>query len=178
MTGLSTRFDLHCIDDRLLVGAAFPCEATRELVEAHGVSAIVDLRAEDCDDERALADHGVAFLHLPTPDHGAVSQPMLRAGVAFASRRMDSGDTVLVHCQHGIGRSALLALCVMVHRGWAPLDALERAKQRRGLLSPSPTQFEGWRRWLDSHAIGRGVCWRAPTFEEFAAIAYRHLRSA
>ncbi len=55
---------------------------------------------------------------------------------------------MLIHCQHGIGRSALLALCVLVDQGWQPLDALTHAKDRRAQVSPSRSQYEGWAAWL------------------------------
>ena len=173
-----TRCDFHAFDQGLYVGAAFPCEAIPCIASVYAISAVVDLREEACDDEAALARQGIGFLHLPTPDHAAVSQPMLRRGVDFVVSELDRGGTVLVHCQHGIGRSALLALCVMVERGMAPLDALARAKARRGVVSPSPQQYEGWRRWLDDHARRTRAQWRTPDFDEFAAIAYRHLRHA
>ncbi|MDB5572111.1 MAG: Dual specificity protein phosphatase [Hyphomicrobiales bacterium] len=168
--------NLSRVDERLFVGGAFHCDSIPAIVAAHRIGAVVDLREEACDDEGALAAHGVAFLHLPTPDMCAVSVPMLQRGVAFASGAIAQGRSVLIHCQHGIGRSALLALCVMVHGGLAPLDALERAKTARPLVSPSPAQFEGWRAWLSVHARAAGPPWKEPSFDEFAAIAYRHLR--
>lgn len=167
------RCDFHAFDRGLFVGAAFPCEAAPCIGSVYGVSAVVDLREEACDDCETLALHGIDLLHLPTPDLEPASLPMLRHGVAFVSPRLDAGETVLIHCQHGIGRSALLALCVMVARGMAPLDALTRAKSRRAIVSPSPQQFEGWRGWLEDHAGRASVSWRPPSFDEFAAIAYR-----
>jgi protein-tyrosine phosphatase len=94
---------------------------------------------------------------------------MLDAGVAFASNQRQLGRKLLIHCQHGIGRSALLALCVMVDQGWAPLDALARAKDAREAVSPSPSQYRGWAAWLEQ----RGKT--APDFYTFGCIAYRHL---
>ncbi|MFN3892237.1 MAG: dual specificity protein phosphatase family protein [Beijerinckiaceae bacterium] len=171
-----TRCDFHAFDPGFYVGAAFPCEAVPCIASVYGVSAVVDLRDEACDDAGALARHGIELLHLPTPDLEPVSLPMLREGVAFVTPRLEAGEAVIVHCQHGIGRSALLALCVMVARGMAPLDALVRAKERRGVVSPSPRQYEGWRAWLEDRRRVTAAAWAAPTFDEFAAIAYRHLR--
>jgi protein-tyrosine phosphatase len=155
------------------VGAAYPCEAVPCIASVYGVSAVVDVREEACDDGVALARQGIDLLHLPTPDLAPLSQAMLHRGVAFVAPRLDAGETVLIHCQHGIGRSVLLALCVLVARGAEPLDALARAKARRGVVSPSPEQFEGWREWLEDCASCRSVNWRPPSFDEFAAIAYR-----
>lgn len=161
--------DFHWVMNGLAVGACFAMERAAELAGTSGVRAVVDLRSEDCDDERALADAGIAFLHLPTPDLLAASAETLDQGVAFVRSHLDRGESVLVHCQHGIGRSALLALCVMVDSGFAPLDALQQAKERRARVSPSEAQYRGWADWLARH--GHPV----PSYHDFGCIAYRHL---
>lgn len=150
----------------LLVGGEVWPEEWPTLV-AEGVAAVIDLRDEAVDDAGALAALGLAFLHLPTPDHHPPSPQALDAGVAFA--RGTSGP-VLVHCREGVGRSAVLALCVLADAGEAPLAALERAKAARWQVSPSPAQYEAWAAWLRA----RGVA--PPGFDAFAAVAYRHLR--
>lgn len=164
------------ITPTLAVGGSFPPEAIETLARDHGVAAVVDARAEAVDDEALMARHGIAFLHLPTDDMFALSDDDLDAGVAFASAHIDRGERVVIHCEHGIGRSALLALCVLVARGEAPLGALERAKTARARVSPSPHQFEGWAKWLDRHRRQTGAKWSLPSFDAFADIAYRHLR--
>jgi hypothetical protein len=72
----------------------------------------------------------------------------------------------------------VLALCVMVMRGHAPLEALDLMKNRRGQVSPSPVQFECWTGWLERHASEHDVDWMTPSFEQFKAIAYRHLMTS
>jgi protein-tyrosine phosphatase len=139
------------------------------LVLEHGIRAVVDLRAEDRDDERQLRAAGIDLLHLPTPDLEPASAAMLDQGVAYVADRIGRGDKVLIHCQHGIGRSALLALCVLVDQGCEPLDALRRAKQARGVVSPSRSQYDGWAGWLASRGIA------PPDYHSFGCIAYRHL---
>ena len=155
----------------LAVGGSFPARQTERLTREHRIRAVVDLRNEDVDDEPLLRSLGVALLHLPTQDMCGVDRTHLDRGVEFASRHLDRGDRVLVHCEHGIGRSATLALCVLVSRGAAPLDALSLAKDRRALVSPSPAQFEAWAAWLRDAGVA------VPDFEAFARIAYRHLRT-
>jgi hypothetical protein len=168
--------NLSWITPHLAVGGSFASERAGELARAHQVRAVVDLRSESRDDEVLLVSHGVSFLHLPTDDHCAVSARMLDEGVAFVNRHLDRGERVLVHCEHGIGRSATLALCVLVSRGAAPLDALEQAKSARALVSPSPAQYHAWIGWLEAWAAERAVLWSVPDFDAFAAIAYRHLQ--
>ena len=143
-----------------------------DLATAHGIGAVVDLRQEDRDDEERLRAAGIDFLHLPTPDLQPVTADMLEEGVRFTRAHTDAGRKVLIHCQHGIGRSALLALCVLVDRGWEPLDALRHAKDRRAAVSPSESQYRGWASWLQS----RGK--QAPDYHTFGCIAYRHFAGA
>lgn len=172
------RFNLDWISRDLAVGGRFPADGVRHLAESLRVRAVVDVRSEAKDDETILLEHGIAFLHLPTPDHGALGADMLEDGVAFACRHLDRGERVLIHCEHGIGRSATLALCVLVERGMEPLAALELAKARRELVSPSRAQYECWARWLAGLARERRSGWEVPSFDAFKAIAYRHLRES
>jgi protein-tyrosine phosphatase len=162
----------------LAVGGHVPTDRVEDLARKFAIKAVVDLRLEARDDERVLHEHGLTFLHLPTEDLCAVSQGSLDDGVAFANRHLDRGERVLVHCEHGIGRSATLALCVLVSRGLAPLEALELAKTRRPLVSPSPAQYEAWIQWLISRQRPSEESWTIPSFDSFKAIAYRHLKES
>jgi predicted protein tyrosine phosphatase len=82
---------------------------------------------------------------------------------------------VLVHCEHGVGRSALLALCVLVARGEAPLAALERAKSARPRVSPSPEQLAAFAAWVRRWAARSGAEVAVPTLDDLGRIAWRHL---
>ncbi len=133
------------VTDHLAVGGSFHPGQTERLTREHGIRAVVDLRNEDVDDERLLRRHGIALLHLPTQDMCGVDQEHLDRGVRFASRHLDRGERVLVHCEHGIGRSAVLALCILVQRGRAPLDALALLKDRRGRSRRRPSNSRAGR---------------------------------
>lgn len=170
--------DLSWVTPQLAVGGSYPPAAAAHLARSLGVRHVVDLRVETRDDEVVLRGHGIELLHLPTRDACAVSLTMLDDGVAWVATRIARGDKVFVHCQHGIGRSALLVLCVLVARGDAPLHALERAKGARRKVSPSPEQLEAFRAWIASWRARTGAEVAIPTFDALAAIAYRHLREA
>jgi hypothetical protein len=163
------RPDFHWLSESVALGGCFPVERAGELALAHGIAAVVDLRAEDCDDQAELRRAGIELLHLATPDLEPASLEHLERGVSFVRERTRRGEKVLIHCQHGIGRSALLALCVLVDEGWHPLDALAHVKNRREVVSPSLSQYEGWASWLRS----RGAA--VPDYHTFGCIVYRHL---
>jgi predicted protein tyrosine phosphatase len=162
----------------LAVGGAFPRAGAQTLAAVHGVGAVVDLRAEDRDDDEALAALGIAFLHLPTEDRDGVALPMLDRGVAFAAEMAGQGRRVLIHCENGVGRSANLALCVLADRGYAPMAALRLLKDRRALVSPSRAQFESWREWLGRRPARGDAPATLPDWEGFMRIAYQHLATS
>jgi protein-tyrosine phosphatase len=165
--------DLSWITDTLAIGGSFAPNQTEALARDHGVAAVVDVRGEACDDEVLLAKHGIELLHLPTIDFEPISPRMLERGIAFATAHLAEGHRVLVHCAQGIGRSALLGLCVLVECGHAPISALALAKARRKQVSPSRVQYEAWAQWLVSRRDERGAHWSVPTFDQFKSIVHR-----
>jgi predicted protein tyrosine phosphatase len=167
--------DLHFVTPELAVGASFPMRAASRLARRHGIGRVIDLRVEGRDDERVLRVHGIDLLHLPTQDCCAVSPSHLRDGVAFALEGIRKGLRVLVHCQYGIGRSALLALCVLVALGDAPLDAMSRLKEARPAVSPGPEQLEAFVEWCQEVRAQSGASWAVPSAQRLGAIAWRHL---
>ena len=167
--------DLHFVTPGLAVGASYPMEAAARLAAEHGIARVVDVRVEACDDEAVLRLHGIRLLHLPTEDTRAVSQRMLRDGAEFVSEGLDAGEAVLVHCQYGIGRSALVALCALVYRGVPPIAALAAAKRARPVISPSPDQLEALRRFSERIRLERGAPWEVPSLQTLGEIAWRHL---
>lgn len=159
--------DLSWLTSELAIGGSVDGDLVELLVRDHGITAIVDVRSEDCDDMALLRTHGVALLHLPTDDLCAIDDAMLDAGVQFAMSAIGAGRRVLVHCERGVGRSALLALCILVEQGLPPLAALALAKERRGRMTLSPKQFDAWAEWLRRRGCD------VPELRQFASIAYR-----
>jgi protein-tyrosine phosphatase len=170
--------NLDWVTPELAVGGRFPRQAVEHLARSLSIRHVVDVRREACDDACVLREHGITLLHLPTEDTCAISRPMLQQGVAWVGEHLGRGHKVYIHCEHGIGRSALLALCVLVELGHAPLEALARAKQVRPRVSPSPAQLEAFIAWCEEWRVQQARPWRTPGFEELAAIAYSHLRPA
>ena len=160
--------DLSWVTPHLAVGARFEMDEAAELARRQGIDRVVDLRSECCDDEEVLRGHGIVLLRLPTDDRCAVSQEMLDEGVAWVEAQLGAGRRVFIHCEHGIGRSALLALCVLVFGGHDPLEALGLVKQSRRKASPSPEQLEAFRTWVSRRAAGVLV----PPLEALGRIAW------
>jgi hypothetical protein len=168
MTGVAC--DFNWITEDLAIGGRCAMEHAETLAREHGVGAVIDLRAEDCDDPRVWGECGLLFLHLPTDDHAAIDLAMIDQGVAFARSARAMARRLLVHCEHGIGRSAMLVLCILTDRGVEPMAALRLVKERRARVSPSPAQYEGWVAWLRLRTPSGQAA--PPTYAAFAEVAY------
>jgi hypothetical protein len=169
--------DVDWITESLAIGSRPDDEHVPLLARELGIRHVVDLRSEDCDDAQLLGEHGIELLHLPTEDACAIEEGTLREGVAWVNARIEDGGRILVHCAHGIGRSALLSVCVLVSRGDAPLQALERAKTARSAVAPNPAQLASFVRFCAEQRAARSERWPLPSFPEMAEIAYRSLAS-
>jgi len=166
----SEELDLSWVTPQLAVGGSFPMERAADLLHDLGVARVVDVRGECCDDEAVLRESGLLLLSLPTEDRCAISQRMLDDGVLWVREQLRAGHRVLIHCEYGIGRSALLALCVLADSGLGAIPALAALKEARRKVAPSPEQLEGFRTWLSRRGL------HAHPLEAFFAIAYAHLR--
>jgi protein-tyrosine phosphatase len=176
-TTVPWELNLSWVTRELAVGGRFPMAAAAHLATGLGIRRVVDVRVEEVDDEVVLRTHGIELLHLPTLDTRAVSIPMLHEGVRWIRAQLADGHKVYVHCEHGIGRSALVACCALVGQGLAPLEALEVAKRDRPQISPSPEQLQAFIDWAAEWSAMAPVPWRPPTLEQLTRIAYRHLRT-
>jgi protein-tyrosine phosphatase len=73
-------------------------------------------------------------------------------GVAWVCDALEREDRVLIHCQRGVGRSPMLATCVLVARGLDLPTALRQLKQARCRVSPSPPQLQAIMVWVETRA--------------------------
>jgi hypothetical protein len=153
------------------LGRAFAPDAVPYLANTLNVRHVIDCRQEACDDAALLARHGIGLLHLPTPDRHAMAEPLLREGVAWAMERLERGERVFIHCEHGVGRSAQLALCVLVGLGDAPLAAMERAKEARPAVCPGTAQLRAFLAWCEGWREERGAVWELPTLADLEQAA-------
>ncbi|GAA4344866.1 hypothetical protein GCM10023165_28390 [Variovorax defluvii] len=168
--------NFNWITELIAVGGSFPSACAEMLAREHHIEAVIDLRGEAMPDAHAYQRHGITLLHLPTSDMHPVETPDLEHGIRFANEFLDQEKRVLIHCEYGIGRSATLALCLMVHRGHPPLEALALMKKQRPVVAPSPPQFACWSAWLESYRFSQEVDWDVPSFAQFKALAYERGR--
>ncbi|MHB8674743.1 MAG: protein-tyrosine phosphatase family protein [Candidatus Limnocylindrales bacterium] len=140
--------DLSWIVDDLAVGSrVLPSEWPA--IARSRIGAVVDCRAEARDPAQLLENLGIAFLHLPTVDSGAFNLWQVVQGVDWIEQQRAARRRVLVHCQHGKGRSVLVAAAALTRRGMSAEEALALIRARRPIVTPTPGQIARLREYAN-----------------------------
>ncbi|MGZ3665894.1 MAG: protein-tyrosine phosphatase family protein [Ktedonobacterales bacterium] len=137
---LPDRLNMSWVTPQLAVGGRIHRDDIHRLA-ASGVTRVVDTRSEHKDDENALAQEGIGLLYLPTPDTFPLTVEQLEEGSAWINRQIDDKQRVLIHCEHGVGRSVLLTAASLVARGMSAHDALALIQRKRWQAAPNHRQI-------------------------------------
>jgi protein-tyrosine phosphatase len=112
-------------------------------IRAEGVDTVVSLLEPSEEAELGLefegaecATQGLAYFSLPIPDRGLPADARLSDLSAKLEDQLRRASAVVIHCRAGIGRSSVVAACVLARLGVAAEDALERISAARGLPVP------------------------------------------
>ena len=93
---------------------------------------------------------GIEFVGFPIADlQVPSSETKFAAFLEKVSADLSAGKSVVVHCRQGIGRSGLVAVCLLVARGMSPGAAVESVSAARGVTVPE-TAVQ--REWIDRYA--------------------------
>ena len=121
-------------------------------LKSSGVDAVVSLlesaEIEELDiaEEQTLCGaNGIAFLSFPIPDRNV--PPSGREALDFAGGILNllrSGKSVVIHCRQGVGRSALVAACVLALMSVPVDEAFKRIENARGCPVPDTPEQRRW----------------------------------
>lgn len=136
---LPDKLNMSWVNDQLAVGGRIRPEDIHAL-SLVGVTDVVDTRLEYRDDEHALAKEHINLLYLPTPDTYPLTVEQLMQGAEWTNERIREGGRVLIHCEHGVGRSVLLTCAALVYNGMHARDALALVQRKRWQASPNQRQ--------------------------------------
>jgi protein-tyrosine phosphatase len=112
------------------------------------VSLLVPEEATDLDlteEAACCAASGIEFVSFPFADR---SVPASTADTLALVRRLTTlladGKAVAIHCRQGVGRSALMAACVLTSLGDTAEESLARVARARGCPVPDTAEQRDW----------------------------------
>jgi protein-tyrosine phosphatase len=90
-------------------------------------------------------DAGIEFVSFPIPDRG-IPDSMRETDhlVRRVSNALAVGRAVAIHCRAGIGRSAMIAACVLVRNGYDVASAFDTIAEARGMQVPDTEAQCDW----------------------------------
>ena len=120
------------------------------------VSLLTDEEIADLDlaEESGLCRaNGIHFLSFPIPDRTVPSEREAFSDfVADLGERLNGGENIAIHCRQGIGRAALLAICVLVGAGLEAEEAIRKVSAARGFSVPETPEQQ---RYIEDFARSR-----------------------
>ena len=87
----------------------------------------------------------ILFLSYPIRDRSIPSSgPKTREFAQAIFALLRDGKNVAIHCRGGIGRSSVIAACVMMLSGMTAEEALLKIENKRGCLIPDTMEQREW----------------------------------
>lgn len=125
--------------------------------QKENVDTVVSLLTPEEESEFSLEEeagntrrHGMQFVAIPVQDRQVpASEKAIESVVHKLDATLSSGRNVLVHCRQGIGRSGLLAACLLIHRGSTADEAVEELSKVRNTQVPETVEQ---RQWINRYA--------------------------
>ncbi len=137
---LPDRLNMSWITPHLAVGGRIHPDDIPRLART-GITRIVDTRSEHMDDVEALARDGIELLYLPTADTHPLTVAQLQEGSRWINQQIAASERVLVHCEHGVGRSVLLTAAALVAGGMNAHTAIDLVRAKRWQAAPNHRQM-------------------------------------
>lgn len=102
------------------------------------------------EEEASCRANGVEYLSFPIADRTVpASMEAFSAWVTTLAQRLANGKNVAVHCRQGVGRAALVAICLLISSGIDESAAITKVGSARGCSVPETADQ---RRWITDFA--------------------------
>lgn len=126
------------VSDGLTRGSRVDAKGVEQL-KAQGFKAIVNLCAEQKDDEAPAKQNGMSYLQLKIIDNTPPTEAQMKQFLDFVTA--PENQPAYVHCEAGVGRTGVAVACYrMAAEGWSPDRAIAEAK-KMGMAMPSQEAF-------------------------------------
>jgi protein-tyrosine phosphatase len=105
------------------------------------------------DEAKIVRQQGLTFINFPIPDYSVpASKAETQVLVSELREHLAGGKAIGIHCRQGIGRSSLVAACVLVTAGESAGDAFEQIQNARGVKVPDTAEQKEWVASFDNNS--------------------------
>jgi protein-tyrosine phosphatase len=112
------------------------------------VSALTATEADDLGlsaEADGCVENGLLFLPFPIEDRAVPAHSVqFELFINQLLERARNGKSVVIHCRAGIGRSSLIAACVLIRMGSSPSQAFQLIEHARGCPVPETPEQHKW----------------------------------
>lgn len=109
------------------------------LTEDEVITLALDQEAQFC------RKHGMQFLTFPIIDRSVpASRHATLDFVRELENTLSAGKCLLIHCRQGIGRSAVIAACLLISSGMDAESAFQMISAARGVAVPETPEQRKW----------------------------------
>ena len=84
----------------------------------------------------ACRQYQIGFMQFEIQDLGLPDVKLFTSLIGEITNKLRSGQHVAVHCRAGIGRSGMVACCVLIRLGFTSEDAIKHVTKARGVAIP------------------------------------------
>jgi protein-tyrosine phosphatase len=100
----------------------------------------------DIAEEQVLCEaNGISYLSFPIPDRNVPPSETEALNLSRSlSNYLREGKSVVIHCRQGVGRSGLIAACVLALGGLSVDEAFQRIEEARGCPVPDTPEQRAW----------------------------------
>ena len=117
-----------------------------EELKRNNIKVVVNVKSEEHDTISILSRMGIAYYYIPISDWGQPRRDQIKTLFEIWG---NTNGNVLIHCAVGRGRSACMALAIMMHEGMSCNDAVKQIRKRRPIVTMLPNQIEKIRSELE-----------------------------
>jgi protein-tyrosine phosphatase len=89
--------------------------------------------------------HNLTFINFPIVDRGIPEKGgRVDQLISQLALKIQNGETVVIHCRMGIGRSSIIAASILLQYGFKTEQVLQKIASARGLKVPDTEQQVQW----------------------------------
>lgn len=96
-------------------------------------------------EEKICNSYGIAYINFPIKDRDIPrDEYKLKNLIMLLNEKLNSGVSIVIHCRMGIGRSSIIAACILQERGLNAEDIFRLISKTRGLEVPDTDAQIRW----------------------------------